>query len=183
MLQTVLMFLRPTMLEVTPTNPSLPLAGYGLPVSSTYYQAPFPPTALGLPHASYRAPYQWDAVQRTFDSPYRFVGLCLPTGAGKSAVAMSLAQLFEGRVAILTSTKAHQDQVLREFGDIPGLVDIRGHQSYDCHPVRQLSGQWACKEQRCPYREKRKAASKARIILTNYAFWLTDHLHGKPPVS
>lgn len=140
--------------------------------------APFPPDAIGLPYPAYR-PYQWDATAKAAWPTSKFVGLCLPTGAGKSAIALGAALLHgRGRTVILTSTKAQQDQILREFGYIKGLVDIRGHNAYDCQSRRLPSGRWMCKMgTSCPYQQTRIRAAQADIILTNYAFWVSDWLH------
>ena len=152
----------------------------------TYQPAPFSPRALGLPHDEYREPYQWDAVYRALTSVQPCVGLCLPTGAGKSLCALSLAQMLKanGRVAILTSTKAHQDQLRAEFGQIDGVVDIRGHNAYSCNPKRLPDGTWQCEMKvGCPYQAQRASASNAPVIITNYAFWVVDRLYSPAPVG
>lgn len=146
-----------------------------------YIPAPFPPDAIGLPYSHYRA-YQWDATTKAAWPVSRFTGLCLPTGAGKSAIAMGAVLMHgNGRSVILTSTKAQQDQILREFGHIRGLVDIRGHNAYECKPRRTASGRWMCDEDidHCPYQQARERAKLAKIILTNYSFWVSDWLHNQ----
>lgn len=157
-----------------------------------YQPAPFSPRALGLPHEEYREPYQWDAVLKALTSTHKFVGLCLATGSGKSLCALSLAQLLKnnGRVALLTSTKAHQDQLQAEFGQVEGVVDIRGHNAYSCRPEQQEDGTWICEAKPCPYQIQRVRAANAptyKSIMTTRSsnnssiINCTSH-HNNPPL-
>ncbi len=152
---------------------------------TTYTPAPESPQKYGLPYPNYRAPYQWDAIERAFQSTTLNIGLCLPTGAGKSAIALTLAKKTSGQAVILTSTKAHQDQLKNEFGGVAGVADMRGHNAYPCNPQRLESGLWMCNEQftgQCPYQLARKVARAAPVAVTNYAFWVVDGLHSASPV-
>jgi len=74
---------------------------------------------------------QWAAVQAAIDSDTRFTGLVLPTGSGKSLIAMSWAALLGGRTVYVTSTKGLQEQLVRDYED-SGIQDIRGRASYLC---------------------------------------------------
>ena len=73
-----------------------------------------------------------DAILAAIDEGKRFVVLSAPTGSGKSLSAMTLAQVLrkDGSVAILTNTKALQDQYTADFA--PTLVDFRGKSNYGC---------------------------------------------------
>ncbi len=153
---------------------------------ATYQPPPFSPRALDLPYDSYREPYQWDAVYKALSSPQPFVGICAPTGCGKTLAILSLAQMLKatGRVAILTSTKAHQDQLEADYRHVKGVVDIRGHNAYSCNPKKLPDGTWQCEMKiHCPYQMQRELASKAPIIITNYAFWVADRIYSPKPVS
>ena len=64
--------------------------------------------------------------------PVRFVAMDAPTGSGKSLSAIALGMEFrgDGPVAILTNTKALQDQYTEDFS--PTLLDFRGKSNYEC---------------------------------------------------
>ena len=150
-----------------------------------YVQPNFSPRALGLPpkFARYAQPYQWDAVHRALGSPAKFVGEDIPPGGGKSLVAISVALLIRarGQVVILTSTKAHQDQLNAEFGRLKNVVDMRGHNAYECDATQQADGTWECDAFNCAYREAKRAAEAADVVITNYTFWLFDNLYSHTP--
>ncbi|KKM88043.1 hypothetical protein LCGC14_1262910, partial [marine sediment metagenome] len=74
---------------------------------------------------------QWAAVQAAIDSDTRFTGLVLPTGSGKTLIALSWAALLGGRTVYVTSTKGLQEQVVHDHED-SGIQDIRGRASYLC---------------------------------------------------
>ena len=158
-----------------------------------------PPTAIGAPERfqGWRQG-QPEAVLRAIDSPRRFVGLVLPTGSGKSLSYVSAALLAGWRTAILTSTKGLQSQLLDDFASI-GLVDVRGQANYQCvalAPDGEFGHlawkRWhscedgpcrsgvACslKEGGCLYYDAVARARQARLVVTNYAYWLAQHRYG-----
>lgn len=108
---------------------------------------PTSPLTYRLPakNSSWRA-YQKEAIRgvlRSFERGVDLAGLMMPTGTGKSVVAMSLAQHFiqhyerpDGeavKVGILVSTKALQDQYKEDFGAL--VTDIRGMGNYACRAL------------------------------------------------
>jgi Rad3-related DNA helicase len=115
----------------------------------------------------------------------------LPTGAGKSLVAATLATLTGWRTAILTSTKGLQDQILASFSTI-GLSDLRGQNAYRCRALdlgaiyteyRTEHNQCdvgPCKAgMLCPWRDLGclyfDAVARAKttpILVTNYQAWM-----------
>jgi len=139
---------------------------------------------------------QLRAVVKAFNSDKRFVALSLPTGSGKTLIYMCLANMFARqtglRVCVLTSTKALQDQLARDFGN--DLVDVRGMNNYPCVPLQSggefydpSEDEWQrncdrgpcktgtmCKLRHsgCHYFDKVRAASSARVVSTNYAYWM-----------
>lgn len=160
------------------------------------------PQSIGLPEkfSGWRR-YQDEAVIALAGSDKRFSALVVPTGGGKSATYMAYARLMEfGRVAILTSTKALQDQ-LREFNQL----DVRGKSNYTCvwdqvdEGVRvdeapcQLGTRCPHKDSweqddegkkilipgsGCTYFDKVKQAKVADVVITNYSFWLSHNVRG-----
>ena len=111
---------------------------------------PKTPQSYGLPakYAQWQQ-YQREAIKRVIASYSRDVavaGLMMPTGTGKSVVAMSLAKHFiqhyekpDGspvRAGILVGTKFLQDQYAKDF---PGMVaDVRGMGNYPCHALKNM---------------------------------------------
>lgn len=153
------------------------------------------PRDLGLPHISWR-PGQWDMVydiaQRlTPASPDGMINA--PTGFGKSLTYLAIAALTGWRVAILTSTKALQDQLTREFSDW-GLIDVKGRTNYPCRAAERpdlglsmffkrnrayTTAEGPCRrgitcplrEMGCDYFDRIREAARSQVFTTNYDFW------------
>lgn len=145
------------------------------------------PTKYGMPDKfqDWR-PNQEDSIIRALDYDGRFLAQCIPTGSGKSLGYMTVGALDGGRMVVLTQTKALQKQLLDDFGDI-GLVEIKGKNSYPC---RAEGGEIGCDEgmcnlgYRCRYRERGcayydqlRTAKNSRLVVANYAYWLTLHMY------
>lgn len=100
--------------------------------------APLPaPELLGFPPKFQDwYPDQLRAIDRAVLSKKRFIGLSLPTGAGKSLVGIAIAKLHAEvtRALYLTSTKGLQDQLGKDFRDV-GLFDLRGQRNYPCRAL------------------------------------------------
>lgn len=156
-----------------------------------------PPLSFGLNYPSWREG-QEDAIAETVATDKRFSGLCLPTGAGKTGVYMTLAQMSEGRTAILTLTKPLQKQINGEFAF---TTDIRGKGNYPCLEL-QPGGEYfdentrerdrACdvgpcvygykceyRDHGCGYFDAVKIALDSRVMLTNYSYWMSSHYFGE----
>jgi len=75
------------------------------------------------------------AILRARESRKKFVLLELPTGTGKSGVAMAAAgwaSSWGNGAYILSPQKALTGQYMRDFESV-GLVELRGRASYACH--------------------------------------------------
>lgn len=130
--------------------------------------------------------HQESAINRGLDSEKRFVAQNAPTGLGKSAIYMAIAQLT-GRTCILTSSKGLQDQLLGDFSQM-GLVDIRGRANYPCHLSADMTceegGHLQCHYQDnpkcpCPYRKAYQNAVHSQLVITNYSYWMAIHKYGE----
>lgn len=116
-----------------------------------------------------------DAINRP---EIKFVVVQAPTGAGKSPIAMALANAAESAF-VLTSNKLLQDQYMRDFAD--DINDLRGRSNYPCKthpgftcsssPCRSSpSGRGKCaREKACGYHEALGAAVSGNITSLNFA--------------
>ena len=136
-------------------------------------------------------PNQIQAILRAIDSPKRFVALCLPVGAGKSAIAMGRAVISGARSVYLTSSRGLQDRLGEDFGSM-GLVDIRGQQNYQCVEAKSFGANdcmvstapchsgivCPSKESICTYYSAARTAKKSNLVVTNYPYWILQNIFG-----
>jgi Rad3-related DNA helicase len=97
-----------------------------------------------FPHEKFRQD-QAEAIQKildNFDKGKKFVIAEMPTGAGKSAIAYTVAHYYQTSFYV-TIQKFLQDQIMKDFGQpkkqglIP-VVDLKGRGNYTCtHDSRQ----------------------------------------------
>lgn len=148
-----------------------------------------PPVELGLP-SHFRAwrPGQESHVWELLLSAQRFSALVLPTGSGKSLTYAAWATIDAGRTAILTSTKGLQDQLSADYGALLGWAEVRGQSNYPCAAdTRRTAGEGVChtgaecpfRDAGCLYYDALRVASRAKVVVTNYAFWLYANQHGQ----
>ena len=111
----------------------------------------------------------------------RFLCASIPTGSGKSLLAALASKVSDRRAIILTATKGLQSQLLRDFSQI-GMNDIRGQNSYQCLKVPGSTvddgpchlGEWCeLREHGCHYYDQLRAAQAAKLVVTNYSYYLT----------
>lgn len=158
------------------------------------------PSDLGLPPKfdAFRQG-QFDAALSAATSEKRFTLLSSPTGSGKSLIYMSVAALIEARTLVLTGTKGLQRQLSADFGPM-GLIDIRGQPNYRCvafdtgslfdkygHPGDtcdkgpcHVGLQCGFRLAGCEYYDAVRAAAKSRLVVTNYAYWMTSRRYSDP---
>lgn len=143
------------------------------------------PTAFGLPRKfSEWRPHQAEAMESITDSTSRFLMQVCPTGFGKSLTYITAAHLTSGRTAILTSTKGLQTQLLEDFGG-EDVVDIRGKGNYPCRLNTKLNCDTGmcvfgmkCSlrdEGGCFYFDQLQKAKRAKIVITNYSYWMAQN--------
>jgi ATP-dependent DNA helicase DinG len=139
------------------------------------------PTDFQLPFPAYRAG-QLEWALEAAHSPERFALMVLPTGAGKSLTYMTAARIYMGdrenaRVVVLTSSRGLQDQLQHDFD---GLADVRGMANYPCLEVGGVCADAPCvqgescmrRDNDCLYFDAVKRAAAARMVSTNYSFYL-----------
>lgn len=154
------------------------------PVDTAPLTLPYSPAGIGLPakFTQWR-PQQEACILAIVNSVNRFVAQSIPTGVGKSIIYVAAAHLLSARTAILTSTKALQDQLQSDFGSM-GLVTLKGANAYPCewldderhtttrrHNCEQ-GGMSYCPNRNtpgCPAHRAIKAAQDAQLVSVNYA--------------
>lgn len=142
------------------------------------------PESLGLDGARFPSfrNVQLEAIEKAAYSEKRFVGLCCPTGLGKSLLAMGLSRFQGQRTVILTHTRGLQDQYLSDFGS-SGLVDIRGRSNYECSSWEMNCSEGSeagCSARSlCTYEIEKAKAMSADSVITNYSYWLTVNDKGQ----
>ena len=149
---------------------------------------------------------QLDTALAMSASEKRFQILSAPTGAGKSIIYMTAAQLLQARTVVVTSNKGLQEQLMRDFGAV-GLVDIRGQGNYPCvaltaksksktfhgcddgpchhgafcelHPRYAVDGRY---RPGCHFYDALARARKSRLVITNNDFWMSANRYMDPGV-
>ena len=137
------------------------------------------PSDLGMPakFQSFRRS-QTEALEWLNIAPSPIQAGCLPTGSGKTLLAMSHSSICDAKTVYLVSTKALQDQIVSDFGGPSTAVrDVRGRANYRCpNYVRCGDGiDNDCSLHTtlgCPYTAAVDEANRAAVVVTNYAYWL-----------
>lgn len=130
---------------------------------------------------------QEDALQFLRNSTVRVKAVCAPTGSGKSPLAVGDALLSGKPTAIVTHSRALQDQYVHLFRDA-GMVDLRGRGNYRCS-MRPEVPDYTCEHGHaagCPNRGKYDCPSSAAelragvssLVVTNYDKWIHSRKYG-----
>lgn len=110
----------------------------------------------------------------------------VPTGGGKTVCYISSALVSGKRTLVLTSTKGLQDQLSGEFGKL--VTVVKGQGSYKCklsdnkYMCNTGSCHWGFKcpfkvasgDDLCNYQKALKEGRSAKIVVTNYSFWMSN---------
>jgi Rad3-related DNA helicase len=104
---------------------------------------------------------------------YKNIILEAGTGTGKSAIATTLANMYDDSY-ILTMTKQLQEQYLDDFGDM--LVEIKGRGNYRCNYKGScdfcIKAEYNLKKcSDCEYQLAFNRAKKAANVITNYDYF------------
>src|SRR3990167_9598095 len=109
------------------------------------------PREIGLPEQFDRfRPSQIEALAWLMTRKQRTKDLSMPTGSGKSLVAVAYALMTGEPTCYVTDSRSLQDQIMRDFQEI-GMVDVRGRRNYEC----PLKPDYTCEEgyqASCPYK-------------------------------
>ncbi len=112
-------------------------------------------------------------INNAIGQGYENIILEAGTGIGKSAIATTLASMYEDSY-ILTMTKQLQNQYLNDFSSM--LVEIKGRGNYKCNYkgscdfcIKSEYNLAKCKD--CDYLTALKRAGDAENVLTNYDYF------------
>lgn len=126
-----------------------------------------------------------EKLAKNWDSKKYFI-LDLPTGVGKSFIAMAVIRACRNGF-LLTSSKQLQQQYIDGPGD---AVDLRGRGNYECAPFPDMNcsnspcrtvtslAERCMATKKCPYANQRNLAMGSQTLLTNYAYFLFATLCG-----
>ena len=127
----------------------------------------------------------WQQMMAWVAGDERFCGASVPTGFGKSLLAMLTAHFSGKRTVYLTSTTGLQTQLLDDFERL-GLVDIRGRNRYQCIEFNRTSvdrapctaGYQCPVISRCHYYSQLDRAVNSQLVVSNYSYWMAQHEYG-----
>lgn len=153
---------------------------------------PTPNIILNHPKFDHWYPGQEEALQsiiQWLNGPKRFLCASMPTGSGKSLLAVLSSVLGGKRAAVLTVTKGLQGQMTQDF-EQSGMVDIRGQNNYLCNLVQDgvttvddgpCHAGLSCsiRNDGCSYYNQLSEAKQSDMLVTNYSYYLAQTLHGK----
>jgi ATP-dependent DNA helicase DinG len=123
-------------------------------------------------------------LEKAYASNKKFVVLEIPTGGGKSGIAIAAAQwakaVLGGGTYILSPQKSLTSQYFEDFAKV-GLRELRGRNSYlcsdfgtDCERGSILRGndKEICKN--CPYRVAKQEFIASSVGVTNFSYYLKE---------
>ncbi|GAI68882.1 unnamed protein product, partial [marine sediment metagenome] len=129
-------------------------------------------------------PYQRETVEwlvRRLKNGNKFNVLEAPTGSGKSLDAIAAVKLTGLKAIYIVSTRQLQQQLANDF---PGTIIIWGREHYPCprFPGTDLTAA-DCTHRKhapcpkigqCPYKQQKRKALTANLVITNYSFALHE---------
>jgi Rad3-related DNA helicase len=147
-----------------------------------------------------------DQLVEAVNEGKRYLILALPTGVGKSAIAVTMSRWIAANLptlgdeeesggVIVTSQKTLQDQYTNDFSSV--AADLRSSANYPCLWSEELScaetaritlatGAWPCKTERkceksrtCPYKVAKSKFIASNVGITNYSYLLSESTYAK----
>lgn len=142
---------------------------------------------LGLPSkfSSYRGGQSAaiSSIFKDYSLGKKFVVSQMPTGTGKTFIAMAVKQLLEVPTIYVCTTKSLQDQFVTDF---PSARLIKGRANYPCGRVPQKFPDLTADDcmgdsclASCPYKAAKEDARKADLVVTNTAYYLNEIRYAK----
>jgi len=119
-------------------------------------------------------------IEKSLQNGIKDVNIEMPTGSGKSAIAVS-AGLWSENAYCLTSQKILQDQYVRDFTENYDVAVLKGRGNYECTFLGDPAKCDECYEPAkksciaqgsCLYRNAKLRASMSKVALMNYSYFL-----------
>ena len=145
-------------------------------------------------------PHQLETISEIFDAinkGYNYIVLEAGTGTGKSAIAATLARIYEDAY-ILTITKQLQNQYLDDFKDY-NFALVKGRKNFKCltyanEKIDETCDYGKCileayscdnrvtmfdyndkgKEQSCPYHYQKAVGLNSKVVISNYDYMFLE---------
>ena len=142
------------------------------------------PPDLGLPSKFQRfRPVQREGLEWFMSSSSAVAATLMQTGSGKTAFALAIAQLLDCKTVYLVATKALEQQVLADAQSL-GMTCVHGRANYRCRVYSNCDYGYdhECSNSnsnQCPYANAVEAARNAKLIVTNYSYWLNARRNSK----
>lgn len=124
------------------------------------------------------------ALEKAYTAHKKFLILEIPTGGGKSGIAIAAAQwarvVLGGGTYILSPQKSLTYQYLTDFATV-GLRELRGRSSYECSEfgtdcergsVLRGDDKEVCRN--CPYRLAKQEFIASSLGVTNFSYYLKE---------
>lgn len=136
------------------------------------------PSDLGLPpkFVSFRLPQRQALGWLTDECEHPVSAASIPTGVGKTSLAVAYARLLGVKAVYLVATKALEAQVLSDFSSM-GMVNVHGRANYTCPNYGDCDkgADHKCslaQTESCPYSRQVNLAADSDLVVTNYAYYL-----------
>lgn len=135
-------------------------------------------------------------IKEAIDNGYKYIVLEAGTGTGKSAIAATLALMYDSTY-ILTVTKQLQDQYLQDFKNL-GFKLVKGRSNFKCKKYAEDNLDYSCDEGRCvlegyrceyslnrshddiarnntcPYYYQKFVAMNSSVVISNYPYMFLE---------
>lgn len=128
-------------------------------------------------------------IAEAIDRGYKYIILEAGTGTGKSAIAATLANMYDSSY-ILTITKQLQDQYLRDFNE---FKLVKGRSNFQCKSYLESDIHHSCEEGKCiveghdckysmknenpptcPYYHQKYVALNSKTVIANYHYMFLE---------
>src|SRR6267378_654002 len=122
------------------------------------------------------------SIYRELSEDKKFMIAEMPTGTGKTFIAMAVQKLLDVNCIYVCTTKSLKEQFLNDF---PYAKLIKGRNNYACGRIPQRYPEVTAEDclgqqcvTACPYAKAKEEARHAELVVTNMAYFLTEVQHG-----
>lgn len=122
-------------------------------------------------------------ILQEFEDGKRYMVAEMPTGTGKTFIAMAVKQLLDVPTIYVCTTKSLQEQFLKDF---PNAKLIKGRNNYPCGRIPQKFPEVTAEDcvgssclVDCPYKSAKETARKAQLVVANMSYFMNEVQYGK----